>query len=226
MGSTHRCPWTSTERRSLYFPLPPPILLALRSNLFLSRNRSLDIESTSFRATFFTFVHPFRTFDVTHATLYFLSPFPVIYLSRDEVDQSVRFFLYDLTGKYFSNVSRESGLFHVTFSQLFEWKKVRKSVSIWSLFVFSLFDFLEFSFRGFRREIFALNIRKSSSSLPREQSYFNVTWIGISLIDKWDLPGIRDDNSVFLFFPLLFYFLSLAKSFPPLKNKKNLDSIF
>lgn len=112
----------------------------------------------------------FTRFDVTHAMLYFLSPFPVIYLSRDEVDQSVRF-LYDLTGKYFSNVSRESGLFHVTFSQLFEWKKVGKSVSIWSLFVFSLFDFLEFSFRGSRREIFAPNIRRSSLSSARTKLF-------------------------------------------------------
>lgn len=86
------------------------------------------------------------------------------------MDQSVRF-LYDLTGKYFSNVSRESGLFHVTFSQLFEWKKVGKSVSIWSLFVFSLFDFLEFSFRGSRREIFAPNIRRSSLSSARTKLF-------------------------------------------------------
>lgn len=163
----------------------------------------------------------FTRFDVTHAMLYFLSPFPVIYLSRDEVDQSVRF-LYDLTGKYFSNVSRESGLFHVTFSQLFEWKKVGKSVSIWSLFVFSLFDFLEFSFRGSRREIFAPNIRKSSSSFPWEQSHFNVTWIGISLIDKWDLPGIRDDNSVFLFFSFTFLFFISREIFPAIQKQKKL----
>lgn len=59
-------------------------------------------------------------------------------------------------------------------------------------------------------------------SLPREQSYFNVTWIGISLIDKWDLPGIRDDNSVFLFFSFTFLFFISREIFPATQKQKKL----
>ena len=64
---------------------------------FLSRNRSLDIESTSFRATFFTFVHPFRR-DPRDA-LFSFSISSYIFISRR--GGSKRTFLVRSYGKVF-----------------------------------------------------------------------------------------------------------------------------
>lgn len=59
-------------------------------------------------------------------------------------------------------------------------------------------------------------------SLPREQSHFNVTWMRIFLTDKRDLPGIRDDNLVFLslFFFLTFLFSIFREIFPATQKQK------
>lgn len=64
-------------------------------------------------------------------------------------------------------------------------------------------------------------------SLPREQNHFNVTWMRIFLTDKRDLPGIRDDNLVFLslFFSYFFIFY-LSRNLSRHSKTKNFDSIF
>lgn len=151
--------------------------------------------------------------------LYFLSPFQLyIYFETKWIKGDSFFVRFDFLYRYFSNVSRGNGLFHVTFSQLFEWKKVGKYLSILSG---SSLAVCSSNFR-WRSRVKYSRLTLEGVSLPREQSHFNVTWMRIFLTDKRDLPGIRDDNLVFLslLFFLLFYFLSFAKSFPPLKNKK------
>lgn len=64
-------------------------------------------------------------------------------------------------------------------------------------------------------------------SLPRE-SHFNVTWMRIFLTDKRDLPGIRDDNLVFLslFFFSYFFIFYLSRNLSRHSKTKNFDSIF
>lgn len=125
MGSTVVC--GPRQSGDPYTP-PPPRLFFVPE--FLSCNRCLDIDVDDHFALLSSRLS--TSFDVT-LHLYFLSPFQLyIYFETKWIKGDSFFVCFDFLYRYFSNVSRGNGLFHVTFSQLFEWKKVGKYLSILS----------------------------------------------------------------------------------------------